>query len=146
VTATHAPAAALGALQRTLAGEHAAVFLFGFLGGRASSLPDRLLRDALVSAYDAHLQRRDTLRLMVAAAGGTPVAAAPAYQVPPRVSTRRQVEAAALGVERACATTYAALVAATVGADRRFAVDALMATAVGEAAFGGRAEPLPGTG
>ena len=49
-------------------------------------------------------------------------------------------------MERGCATTYAALVAATAGADRRWAVDALVETAVGEAAFGGAPEALPGLG
>ena len=140
------PAGALGALQQTLAAEHAAVFVLGALAGRASSLTDQRLRAALAEAHDVHVQRRDALRLRVAAAGGTPVAAEPAYRLPSALRTRRQVETAALGVERACATTYAALVAATVADDRRFAVDALVATAVGERAFGGAAEPLPGTG
>jgi hypothetical protein len=60
------------------------------------------------------------------------------------VDTAAQIAAAALRVERACATTYAALVAATSDAERRWALDALVATAVGEAAFGGSPEALPG--
>lgn len=144
MSATQQPAPAVSALQRTLAAEHAAVFVLGALAGRASSLADRRLRRTLGSAYDVHLQRRDALRVMVTAAGGTPVAAEPAYRLPRRLRTLRQIETAALGVERACATTYAALVAATAAGNRGFAVDALVATAVGEAAFGGGAESLPG--
>jgi hypothetical protein len=141
----------LDALQRTLAGEHAAVFVLAALGGRASALTAPSLRTALDAAYDAHLERRDRLRVMVVAAGGDPVAAEPAYRLPgsstgSSAATTAQIEGQALQVERACATAYAALVAATAGADRRWAVDALVATAVGEAAFGGTPEALPGVG
>ncbi|HEX4473266.1 MAG TPA: DUF4439 domain-containing protein [Nocardioides sp.] len=145
----------LDALQRTLAGEHAAVFVLAALGGRASALTAPSLRTALDAAYDAHLQRRDRLRVMVVAAGGDPVAAEPAYRLPgsstgsstsPSTPTAAQIQDQALQVERGCATAYAALVAATAGADRRWAVDALVETAVGEAAFGGTPEALPGVG
>jgi hypothetical protein len=136
------------ALQRTLAGEHAAIFVLAALGGRASSLVAPALRSALATSYDVHVERRDHLRTMVTAAGGDPVAAEPAYRLPgavrSSVTSAVQIEGQALRVERACATTYAALVAATAGAARRWAVDALVATAVGEAAFGGDPEALPG--
>ena len=135
---------ATDALQRTLAGEHAAVFVLGALGGRASALPAPALRAALDRAYAVHLRRRDELRARVATAGAQPLAAAPAYRLPRPLDTAAQVEAAALHVERACATTYAALVAATSGHDRAWAVDALVATAIGETAFGGGPEALPG--
>jgi hypothetical protein len=141
----------LDALQRTLAGEHAAVFVLAALGGRASALSAPSLHSALDAAYDAHLQRRDRLRVMISTAGGDPVAAEPAYRLPgsstgPSTAAAAQIEDEALRVERACATTYAALVAATAGADRRWALDALVDTAVGEAAFGGAPEALPGVG
>jgi hypothetical protein len=134
----------LDALQRTLAAEHAAIFVLGALGGRASNLTAAPLRSALSAAYDAHVERRDQLRTMVTTAGGDPVAAEPAYRLPHPLTTADQIEAEALRIERACVTTYAALVAASAGPDRRWAVEALVATAVGETAFGGRAEPLPG--
>jgi Domain of unknown function (DUF4439) len=136
--------AEIEALQRTLAAEHAAIFVLGALGGRASTLSSGALRSALSTAYDVHVQRRDRLRQMVRAAGAAPVAAEPAYRLPHPLTTLAQIEAEALRVERACVTTYAALVAATAGTERRFAVDALIATAVGEAAFGGRPQALPG--
>lgn len=131
-------------LQRTLAAEHAAIFVLGALGGRASSLTAAPLRSALSAAYDVHVERRDEVRTMVTTAGGEPVSAEPAYRLPRPLTTADQIRAEALRVERACVTTYAALVAASAGPDRRWAVEALVATAVGEAAFGGRAEPLPG--
>jgi hypothetical protein len=138
---TATPAAAL---QATLAAEHAAVFVLGALGGRASALDAPALRAALDRSYAVHLQRRDELRTRVSAAGRDPVAAEAAYRLPGPLTTAPQIEAAALHVERACARSYAALVAATSGDDRGWAVDALVGTAVGESAFGGRPQALPG--
>jgi hypothetical protein len=134
------------ALQRTLAGEHAAVFVYSALGGRASTLVAPALRSALDTAYDVHLARRDRLRSLVTAAGADPVAADPAYRLPRALVTAAQIQDEALRVERTCATTYAALVAATTGGVRRWAIDVLITTAVGEAAFGGKPEALPGLG
>ncbi|HEX4686298.1 MAG TPA: DUF4439 domain-containing protein [Nocardioides sp.] len=139
-----ATSSSVDALQRTLAAEHAAIFELGALGGRASALPPSHLLAALDAAYDAHVERRDQLRTMITAAGGDPVAAAPAYRLPSPLSTESQIEAEALRVQRACAATYAALVAATSGDGRRWAVDALVSTALSETALGGRPRALPG--
>jgi hypothetical protein len=135
---------AIDGLQRTLAAEHAAVFVFSALGGRASSLTAGPLRAALTAAYDVHLARRDQLRQLIAEAGSDPVAAEPAYRLPASLTTARQIETEALRVERVCVATYAALVAVTAGVPRRWAIRALVATAVAETAFGGSPEPLPG--
>jgi len=134
------------ALQRTLAAEHAAVFVLGALGGRASTLTAPALRAALDAAYDAHVQRRDDLRAMVTADGGDPVAAEAAYLLPSALSTAPQIAAEALRVERTCATTYAAMVAASSDGERRWAVAALATTAVAETDFRGRPQALPGLG
>jgi hypothetical protein len=134
------------ALQRTLAAEHAAIFVLGALGGRATTLTAPQLRAALDAAYDAHVQRRDDLRARVTGAGGEPVAAEPAYRLPSPLSTAAQIAAEALRVERACVTTYAALVAASADDGRRWAVAALATTAVGETQLGGRPQALPGLG
>jgi Domain of unknown function (DUF4439) len=134
----------LDALQRTLAAEHAAVWVFGALGGRLAGGDAPAVRTAVDAAYDVHLRRRDRLRLVIAATGAEPVAAAPAYRLPAGLSTREGIAAAALRVQRACVTTYAALVAASDGAERRWAVQAMMQTALTEAGFGGRPEALPG--
>jgi hypothetical protein len=134
----------VAALQRTLAAEHAAIFVFGALGGRASSLSAPLLKSALDTAYDVHLARRDHLRTVLAATGDIPVAAEPAYRLPTPLATEAQIAAEALRVQRACVTTYGALVAASAGADRRWAVDAMAQTALSEADFGGRPQALPG--
>jgi hypothetical protein len=134
----------IDALQQTLAAEHAAIFVLGALGGRAATLPPSVLRSALDTAYAAHVERRDRLRRVITADGAEPVAAEPAYRLRSPLTSARQIEGEALRVERACTTTYAALVAATTDGERRWAIDALIATAVGQPAFGGRAEALPG--
>jgi Domain of unknown function (DUF4439) len=134
----------VAALQRTLAAEHAAVFVLGALGGRASTLTAPVLRTALTAAYDEHLARRDHLRVVIAAVGEIPVAAEPAYRLPPTLSTFEQVAAEALRLQRACVVAYAALVAATAGKDRRWALEAMMQTALTEGDFGGGPTALPG--
>jgi len=132
------------ALQRTLAAEHAAVFVLGALGGRASTLTDPALRTALSAAYDVHLERRNHLRTMIAARGEEPIAAEPAYRLPAALSTREQIADEALRLQRACVVTYGALVAATAGTTRGWAVGAMTQTALTEADFGGRPQALPG--
>jgi hypothetical protein len=134
------------ALQRTLAAEHAAVYIFGVLGGRAAVLGLSPLRPALATAYDTHLARRNQVRLLVRTAGGVPVAAEPAYDLPRALTTPAQITAEALRVERACVTTYAAMVAATTGTDRAWAVVTLSDGALSELSFGGQPLALPGLG
>ena len=72
------------------------------------------------------------------------MAAEPAYDLPRELATPAQITAEALRVERACVSTYAALVSATTGAERAWAVDTLSAGALAELTFGGRPLPLPG--
>ncbi len=135
---------AVQSLQETLSAEHAAVYVFGVLGGRAATLPGPTLRSALGTAYDVHLARRGQLQAMVTAAGAVPVPAEPAYALTRDLVTAPRLAAVALRVERTCLTTYGALVAAGVGTMRRWAVDAMVETAVSELGFGGTPEALPG--
>jgi hypothetical protein len=135
---------AVEALQTTLAAEHAAVWVFGTLGGRAAALRAPTLRTGLATAYDVHVARRDQLRTRIVNLGAVPVAAEPAYVVPGPLTTADELSARALSVESACLTTYAALVAATAGHDRAWAIDALTAGATAELGFGGAPQPLPG--
>lgn len=134
----------LAALQTTLAGEHAALYVYGVLGGRTSRSAARALYDTLVTGYDLHRWRRDELTRRVSDAGGTPVAAAVTYDVPRVLDTPARISAVALGVERRCASTYAAMVAGTSAAHRPWAITALTQTAVRELALGGRPEAFPG--
>ncbi|WP_151081737.1 ferritin-like domain-containing protein [Nocardioides cynanchi] len=134
----------LDALQQTLAAEHAAVYVFGVLGGRAAGLPAPVLRAAISTAYAVHAGRRDDLTATITSTGADPVPAEPAYRVSRALTTPTEISAEALRVERACLTSYGVLVAASTGTNRTWAVDALVETATSELGFGGSPEPLPG--
>jgi len=130
------------ALQATLAGEHAAVYVLGVLGAR-SRTPG--LTDRLRSAYDAHVTQRDALTERIRALGATPVGPAAAYAVPARLTREVDLRAAALQVERRCAALYLEQLPATTGEDRRMLATSLAASAVRELTLGGKPEDLPGT-
>ena len=134
----------LQALQKTLAGEHAAVYVYGVLGGRVSDSAQPALADALTSAYVAHRTRRDQLRGLVRAHGGDPVASAVSYRLPNACVTSRQLRAAARVTEERCATGYAEAVGSTSRSDRAWLVEALSDTAVRLLGFGGPPSPWPG--
>ena len=134
----------LEGLQAALAAEHAAVHVFAVLGGRisASAEPDEAA--ALRAAYDVHRSRRDQLRGLVAGLGEVPVPAAPAYRVEAHDRDADVLVPVARETEERCAAVYAQLVAAAAGAERRWAVDALLDSAVRVLGFGARPRAYPG--
>jgi hypothetical protein len=135
---------ARAALQTALAAEHAAVYVYGALGGQTSQSATPALFAAVSSAYAEHRARRDLLSGEIGELGATPVASAPSYELPPGLGTPAGVGRAALDVERDCAATYAWVVANTVGSRRRWAVEVLTHTAVRELVFRGTPGMLPG--
>ncbi len=139
------PAAAqVEALQRALGAEHAALHVYGALGARTSVSATPDLFAAVSDAYAAHRARRDQLTSLVRDAGATPTAAEAAYELPAPLSSPGQVTQAARAIERRCATTYAWLVAHTVGGQRRWASTALTDSAVRVLTFRGSPEIFPG--
>ncbi len=136
----------LEALQTTLEAEHAAVYVYAVLGARTSQSGAPVLYDALRDAYQAHRVRRDGLIVEIVQLGGTPVPAETAYEIPGGLDTVDGVGRAARQLERACAATYASMVANTAGPTRARAVEALRNAAVRELAFRGTPEIFPGAG
>jgi hypothetical protein len=134
----------LQALQKTLAAEHAAVYVYGALGAQTSQTASKPLFDAITAAYTAHRGRRDQLVQEITARSTEPVASAAAYELPAQLGAETAVAAAALGLELACATTYAYLVANSRQVWRRWAIGALTEAAVRELAFRGTPEMFPG--
>ncbi len=132
------------ALQLALAGEHAAVYLYGVVGGRVSVSTHAALWQRVRTAYELHRSRRDQLVSMVRTAGAEPVAAEVGYALPNPAMTPVQLEQVALEVEQRCAAVYADMVGSTSGANRQWALDALEDAAVRLLGFGGRPEPFPG--
>jgi hypothetical protein len=143
VTSSGASAPA-DALQTALAAEHAAVFVYGALGGQTSQSDDPTLYAEVTDAYVTHRGRRDRLIALLEGDGRQPVAAEPGYDLPADLSTPVAIAGRALALERACAETYAFVVASTTAEDRKWAIDALLDTAVRELSFGGKPERLPG--
>ncbi len=134
------------ALQRTLAGEHAAVYLYGVIGGRVSVSAQAQLWQRVRDAYALHRERRDQLVPMVRAAEADPVPAEVSYDLPNEATTQAELEQAALAVEERCAAVYADMVGSTSGANRQWALEALEDAAVRLLGFGGEPEAFPGIG
>ena len=141
---TSGASAPADALQTALAAEHAAVFVYGALGGQTSQSDDPTLYAEVTDAYVTHRGRRDRLIALLEGDGRQPVAAEPGYDLPADLSTPVAIAGRALALERACAETYAFVVASTTAEDRKWAIDALVDTAVRELSFGGKPERLPG--
>lgn len=137
---------AVGALQATLAAEHAALHVVGVLGAQTSESGSPELYAALRDAYVQHRAQRDRLDRELRDAGAEPVAAEPAYALPERLAAEAVVLREALALETGCAAAYASLVGHATGELRRWAVEVLVRTAVRELAFRGTPEMFPGVG
>ena len=132
------------ALQKALAAEHAAVHLYGLLGGQSSKSRQPRLFDQLETAYEQHRASRDRLTVLVTRNGAEPVAAKVDYAVPGPSSTPGQIRAVARTLERRVTRTYGELVANTAGGERRWAITALDASALRELSFGAEPSTFPG--
>ncbi|HEY6931839.1 MAG TPA: ferritin-like domain-containing protein [Marmoricola sp.] len=134
----------LAALQATLGGEHAAVWLYGLLGAQVSQSREPKLFDALSRAYDLHVRQRDELTVTISDLGASPVASRVSYAPPNPARTAAQQRAAALLVEQRLADLYGQQVESTTHAQRRWAIAALDGCAVRQLTFGGAPSDLPG--
>lgn len=132
------------ALQKALAGEHAAVHLYGLLGAQSSKSRQPTLFAQLTDAYEAHRAARDQLTVLVSSKGTDPVAAGTDYAAPGPTSSARQIESVARTIERRVTRTYGELVANTAGTDRGWAITALDASALRALAFGAAPSNFPG--
>lgn len=131
-------------LQDALAAEQAAVAAYATLGGRVSVTSSPTAAGDLRAAYDVHLERRDRLQTWITERGATPAAPAPGYRVPAASRDTDALLEVARSLEERAAEAYAALVAASTGDVRRWAVAALQDAALRTLTFGGAPEPFPG--
>lgn len=134
------------AMQRTLAAEHAAVYVLGLVGARVSAAAQPALAQQVAAAYTTHRGRRDQLVAMLRQEGADPVAAEVSYDPATPATTVEQLRSAARVVEERSAAAYADMVAGTSRANRQWSLDALEDAAVRALAFGARPEPFPGLG
>jgi len=135
---------AVDSLQTTLAGEHAAVYVYGVLGGRVSATAAPDLAAAVRAAYTTHRGRRDQVVALIRAAQEEPVAAEVSYQLPNPARSTQQCRRAAAETEERCAGVYASMVGTTSRANRQWAIDALTDAAVRRLTFGGEPAAFPG--
>ena len=133
------------ALQTTLAGEHAAVYVYGVLGGRVSALGAARARDRPGDGATPRTGSGATsCTAMMRASGAEPVGAEVSYRLPNARSHRRPAPGRrAWSTEQRCADLYASRRQHVGGHTRRWAVDALADTAV-RLLLRRRAEALPG--
>jgi hypothetical protein len=129
------------ALQAALAGEHAALYGVGVAGGKLSGARFAAATDT----FARHRDNRDHLSALLVAAGETPVAAEPAYDLPQPVTNAATAAALILLIERRIAPVYGDLVeAAEQAAVRSSAIESLLAAASAQIAWGGAPVALPG--
>lgn len=133
------------ALQEALAAEHAAVYVVGALGAKASESRQPAVYAALTDSYREHRRNRDRLTVLISAQGVEPVAAEVAYDVPAGLRTAAQLNDAALRVEHRIVKTFGQLIESTTGAERRWALVALNSAAVRQVEFRGTPELFPGS-
>jgi hypothetical protein len=133
-------AAVVQALQAALAGEFAAVYGYGVVGAHAAPAA----RAQALRALAWHQAQQPVLSTALAAAGGAPVVAEPAYPLPFPVMTATAAARLAAILEQRVAATYADLVAAATDPERTLAADALAACAVRAAEWSGVSDAFPG--
>ncbi len=138
------PTIQVEAMQKTLADEHAALYLYGVLGAHTSASHTPELYASVDAAYVAHRARRDRLTALLAEAGKEPVASEPGYRVPSPVRTDQQIADEGLRLERGAAARYLWLVENSTDDVRALGVAALRNTAVRELSFRGSPEIFPG--
>lgn len=134
----------LQALQATVAGEHAAVYLYGVMGGQVSRSQESALAELIDQSYQTHRTRRDRLSVLISDRHAVPVASAVAYRLPSALTTARQLRTAARQVESRCLTLYGQLVANSTGPVRAWAITALDAGAVAGLDYGTAPATFPG--
>ncbi|MFI7587688.1 DUF4439 domain-containing protein [Spongisporangium articulatum] len=129
------------ALNRQLAGEHAAVYAYPLVIARTTGARRKLAQQL----WAEHRARREVLVARLLSAGVAPVQSEPAYVVQPVPTTAGQAAELAARIEAALATLAADVVAtAPVGADRDDGAEQLVLAARRAAGWSGRTEGLPG--
>ena len=129
---------AISAMQKWLALEHEAVWLYPLVGARFVEVITLSRRTS-----EAHLVTRDDLLERLYEAGADPVATALAYDVGPLTSVA-EARTAVRRVETRIAAACLTLVGEASGELRDFATSSLRRAALDELAWGGPPRAFPG--
>ncbi|MFI6265973.1 ferritin-like domain-containing protein [Micromonospora sp. NPDC051006] len=114
------------ALGAALTAEYAAIYAYGPIGIRLSGA----VRTVARQSEAAHRRRRDALVVQLSTTGGTVPPDQAGYALPFPVTDRASALRLAVEVEERTAAHWRAALAATTGADRDQALDALLDYAV----------------
>ncbi len=128
-------------LQSVLAGEHAAVYAYGVVGGILHGQPDE---PEARTAYDVHRARRDRVTELLVRSDATPVPTAAAYDLGRPVQTPKQARALAARVEDALIGPYADLVGQSDDGLRAMAATWCSESATRSVGWGGAPTAFPG--
>ncbi|GII86417.1 hypothetical protein Ssi03_44070 [Sphaerisporangium siamense] len=116
----------LAALNKALDAEHAAVYAYGVAGARLSGGQRSSARDG----FNAHRARRDQLRGLITARGGTPSESGAVYALPFPVNAAADAVRLAAFIEERVTAAYLELAAVEDAALRRLAALAMQECAV----------------
>lgn len=119
----------VSALQAALAGEHAAVYLYGVMGGQVSRSEHPDLARLITTFFDVHVTRRDRLTVLIHAHGESPVPSETAYRLPNAIANPSQLRAAARQIEHRSQFLYGQVVGSADDADRAWAISTLISAA-----------------
>lgn len=130
------------AWSAVVAGEDAAVYAYGLVGGRVTGSD----RQAALAALTAHRLRRDAAIRQVRSAKATVPAAAAAYDPPFPVTDAASARQLAAVVEQRLAGVYGQLAGAVSGPARKDAALAAQECAARSVAWGAAPQAFPGSG
>lgn len=132
----------VGAMQEMLAGEHAAVYAYGVVGGRLDY--GTRYQELATTLYERHRDLRDKLVDRITEAGAEPVGTEPAYDLPVRVDSDDAAQRLGQQIEDRCSVLYAGVVAVADEDVRALAISALSKAAVAGVEWGAPSTALPG--
>ncbi len=139
---TSTSTAAIAALQQALAAEHAVSYGYGVVGAHLTT--GSAAAGAAYADWVAHLRAADRLTEMISARGGTPAAAAVAYQLPFPVASAAEAQRLAAAMEDGVAQAYLAVVALPESGLRSFGAQRVRAAALRAQFWRGTTEAFPG--
>jgi hypothetical protein len=130
----------VAALQGALAAEHAAVYGFGVVGAMLAGSA----RASARGAWLAHQHQRDSLTAEIEGMGATPVAAAPAYELPFPVTGASSAKRLAATLEDGVTSAYLGVVAVSDPTLRAFGAQMMQTSANRASIWSGTTVAFPG--
>lgn len=130
--------ATIAGLQKCLALEHEAIWVYAYIGARVSEA-----NRAAVRAFGSHRSSRDVLIARLSAAGASLPKPMTDYAVD-EVTNLGQARTVARSIEDKNAAAYLALVGTSEGKDREFAITMLRKPALTTLEWGCRPTAFPG--